>query len=109
MIGGDGLSDVLQEHRLTSSRGRNDECSLPLADRRDDIDDAGRQILSGRILNLELQALIGIERRQVVEMDLVTRLFRILEVDGVALEQREIPFSLLWASDNALNRVPGSQ
>ena len=67
-----------------------------------------RQILSSWILNFELQALVGIERGQVVEMDLVPGLLRVLEVDGVAFKQREIPFSLLGAPDDAFDRIAGS-
>ncbi len=44
----------------------------PLPDRRDDIDDAGGKVLLGRVFDLELQPFIGIKRRQIVEMDLVT-------------------------------------
>ena len=109
MIGGDGLGDVLQEHRLASARWRDDERALPLADRRHNIDDAGRQILSGRILDLELQALVGIERRQIVEMNLVPGLFRIFEVDRIALEQGEVPFPFLRTADDALDRIAGPE
>ncbi len=109
MIGGDRLGDVLQEHRLSGAGRRDNERALPLADRRDDVDDARREILSGRILDFELQTLVGIEWRQVIEMDLVPSLFRVLEVDRVAFEQREIPFPLLRAADDALDRVSGSE
>ena len=109
MIGGNRLGNVLQEHRLAGARRRDNQGALALADRRNDIDDARRQILSSRILNFELQALVGIERGQVVEMDLVPGLLRVLEVDRVAFEQREIPFSLLGASDDALDRIAGSE
>ena len=42
----------------------------------------GREILLGRILVLHLQPLVGIERRQVVEVDLVARLLGVLEIDA---------------------------
>src|ERR1700677_3506120 len=42
-------------------------------------------------------------------MDLVPGLFRVLEVYCVAFEQREIPFPLLRASDDAFDRITGSQ
>ena len=42
-------------------------------------------------------------------MDLVPGLLRILEIDRVALEQREIPLPLLGAADDALDRIAGSQ
>ena len=90
MIGGDRLGDVLQQHGLAGARRRDNQGALALADRRDDIDDARRQILAGRVLNLEPQAFVRIERRQIIEMDFVPGRFRIFEIDRVALEQREI-------------------
>src|SRR6202021_997653 len=99
----------LQEHRLSGARRRDNERTLPLTDWRYDVDNARRQILSCRILNFELQALVGIERRQIVEMDLVPGLLRVLEVDCIAFEQREVPFPFLGASDDALDRIAGSE
>ncbi len=83
VIGGHRLGDVLQEHRLARARRRDDQRALSLADRRNDIDDARRQILSSRILHFELQALVGIERRQIIEVDLMSGLLRVFEVDFV--------------------------
>jgi len=56
-----------------------------------------------------LQPLFGIERRQVVEVDLVARLLRVFEVDRVDLEQREITFTFLRRADVAFDRVAGAQ
>ena len=42
-------------------------------------------------------------------MDLVPRLFRVFEVDRVALEQSEIALALLRAADDAFDRVAGAQ
>ena len=82
MIGGDRVRDVLQQHRLAGARRRHDQRALALADRRHDVDDARREILLGRILVLHLQPLVGIERRQVVEIDLVAGLLGVLEIDA---------------------------
>ena len=71
VIVGDRVGDVLQQHRLAGTRRRHDQRALAFADRRDDVDDAGGEILFGRILEFHLQPLVGIERRQVVEVDLV--------------------------------------
>ncbi len=92
MVGGDGVGDLLQKHRLAGARRRHDQPALALADRRDDIDDARRKILLGGILVLHAQPLVRIERRQVVEIDLVAGFFRVFEVDGVDLEKGEIAF-----------------
>ena len=69
----------------------------------------GEKSFLRRIGDLELEALVGIERRQVVEMDLVPDLLRILEIDGVDLEQGEIALALLGAADRAVDRVAGAQ
>ena len=63
----------------------------------------------GRVLDLHLEPLVGIERRQVVEVDLVARLVRVLEIDRVDLEQREIALAFLRAADLAFDRVAGPQ
>ena len=52
-----------------------------------------RYILGRRVLDLHLQTRRRIKRRQVVEVDLVTDLFGIVEIDGVDLEKREIAVS----------------
>ena len=98
MVGGDRMGDVLQQHRLAGARRRDDQRALALADRRHDVDDARRKVLLGRILVLHLEPLVGIERREVVEVDLVAGLLRVLEIDGVDLEQREVALAVLRRS-----------
>ena len=109
VVGRDRVGDVLQQHRLAGARRRDDQGALAFAHRRHDVDDAGGEILDGRILDLELQPLRGIERREVVEVDLVLRRFRVLEVDLADLEQREVALALLGGADLALDRVAGAQ
>ena len=75
MVGRDRVRDVLQQHRLAGARRRYDQRALALADRRHDVDDARAEILDGRIFDLHLQPLRRIERRQVIEVDLVLRRF----------------------------------
>ncbi len=109
MIGGDRLRDILQKHRLAGARRRDDQGALALADRRDDIDDARRQILLGRIVDFESQPLIGIERRQIVEMNLVADFLRVLEIDRIDLEQREIALAFFRTADQAFHRIARAQ
>ena len=87
MVVRDRLGDRLQHHGLAGERRGDDKSALAFADRRDQIDDAGGQVL---VIVFELDALFGIERRQVVEQDLVARLFGVLVVDRFDLEQREV-------------------
>src|SRR5207302_2756273 len=95
--------------RLAGARWRDDERALPLAERRDEIDNACRQILLGRIVELEIDLLVRVERRQIVEIDAVTQLVGLVEIDLVDLEQREIALAILGRPDLALDRVSGAQ
>ena len=109
MIVRDRVGDVLQQHRLAGARRRHDQRALAFADRRNDVDDASREILLGRILEFHLQPLVGIERRQIVEIDLVACLFRILEVERIHLEQSEVAFAFLRAADMPVDGIAGAQ
>jgi hypothetical protein len=109
VIGLDRMRDVLQQHRLARPRRRHDQRTLAFADRGHQVDDPGRAILDRRILDFHLQALIGIERREVVEGDLVLGARRFLEVDLRDVGQREIALVLARGHDHALDGIAGSQ
>ena len=81
----------------------------PLPIGRDDVDNPCRKVLSGRVFELEPEPLIGKQRRQIVEIDLVLGLFRVLEIQRVDLEQREIAFAFLRAADVAFDGVAGAK
>src|SRR5262245_62433181 len=106
MVPGDGVCDVLQQHRLAGSWWRDDKGALSFADRGHQVEDAGRQILG---LGLHPDLLLRIERRQVVEEDAVSREFRRLEVYSLDFDQREIAFTFLWRTDLARDGVAGAQ
>jgi hypothetical protein len=57
----------------------------------------------------ELEPLVGIERRQVVEEDLVARFLGRLEVDGVDFDEREVALAFLGRADLAGDGVAGAQ
>ncbi len=103
------MGDVLQEHRLAGARRRHDQPALALADRRHDVDHPAGIVLAGRIRDFHLEPLVGIERRQIVEMDLVALLVGVLEIDGVDLEQGEIALAVLRAPDLAFDGVAGAE
>jgi hypothetical protein len=109
MIVRDRVRDVLQQHGLAGARRRDDERALALADRCDNVDDARGKILLGRILVFHLQPLVRIERRQVVEVDLMAGFFRVLEIERVDLEQSEVTLALLGAADVAVDGVARAQ
>ena len=95
MVGRDRVGDVLEQNGLAGARRRDDQCALAFAERRDDVDDAGREILDRRVFDFELQPLRRIERRQVVEVALVLGLLGILEIDVRDLQQGEVAFAVL--------------
>ena len=109
MIGRDRMRDVLHQHGLAGARRRHDQGALALADRGDDVDNPCRKVLSGGVFELEPEALIGKQRRQIVEIDLVLGLFRVLEIQRVDLQQREIAFAFFRAADMAFDGIAGAK
>src|SRR3954447_21688275 len=85
-----GVGDVLEEHRLTGTRRRHDQTALTLADRSEQVHHATGVVFTR---GFKLQPVGRIQRRQVVEEDLVPRLLRRLKVDSVHLDEREVPFA----------------
>src|SRR5450755_2676280 len=104
MIRSDRVGHVLQQHGLASARRRNDQAALAFAEGCEQVHDAGAGVLTG---GLELQALLRIQRRQVVEQDLVAGLVRRFEVDGFDLDQREIFFAFVWRTYLAADSIAG--
>ena len=94
---------------LPVARRGDDQRALALALRRDDVDHARRLVLDRRIERVERQLLVGIERRQVVEIDAVADGLGIVEIDRTELGQREIALAFLGAADLAFDRVAGAQ
>ena len=58
---------------------------------------------------LKFDPLLGIERSQIVEQDLVARLFRLFVVDRFNLEQCEVPLTLLGRSNQTRDDIAGAQ
>ena len=106
MIGGDGVGDALQQHRFAGARRRDDQAALALADGRQQIHHAAGEVVAH---GFELETLVRIERRQVVEEDLVARFLGRLEVDGVDFDQREVTLAFLGRADLAGDGVAGAQ
>ena len=68
-----------------------------------------REMLGRRAFDLHLEPFVGIERRQIVEMALVSDLLRILEIDRVDLKKGEIALAFLRTADRTLHCVAGLQ
>ena len=85
----DRLGDRLHDRGLAGLRRRHDDAALALADRRHEIDDAGGHVRRvARVL--ERQALVGEQRREVLEVRTTLGQFRIAAVDRVHLEQARV-------------------
>ena len=101
--------DVLEHHRLADARRRDDQRALALALRRDDVDHPRRLVLDRRIVRVERQLALGIERREIVEIDAVADHVGIVEIDRDQPGQREIALAVLGPADLAFDRVAGAQ
>ncbi len=73
---------------------------------RQQVHDAGADVFAHR---LQLDPLLRIQRREVVEEDLVARLFGRFEVDRFDLDQREILFAFMRRTNLAADGVAGLQ
>ena len=109
VVARDGLGDVLEQHRLAGLGRRHDEAALALPDRRREVDDPGGEILGAAVALLQGEAGLGKERGQVLEEDLVAGVLRLVQVELVHLEQREVPLAVLRRADLAGDSVPGAK
>jgi hypothetical protein len=106
MVRRDRMGDVLQQYCLTGSRWGNNQTALPFAERCHEIDHTRRQILRCRDIEFHLEAFVWIERRQVVEVNLVADLLRVVEINCVDLQKREISLAFLRAADRPFDSIP---
>src|SRR5258706_2080578 len=106
MVGGNRVGDALQQHRLTGTRRRHDETALPFADGRKQIHHAAGEILPG---SFQAQALVGIERREIAEEDLVARFLRRFKIDGVDFDEREVTLALFRRPDLSGDSITGAK
>jgi len=109
MVVGDRLGHVLQQHGLTRARRRDDQCALAFALRADQVDHASRLVLDRRVERVEPQALVGIKRGQVVEVDAVTNSVRIVEIDLDQAVDRKIALAIFRCANFAFNRITRTQ
>ncbi len=102
MVRRNAVRDRLQQHRLAGTRRSHDQSTLSLAHWGQQVHHATGDVLAHR---LHLYPLLGIERCQVIEQDLVARLFRRLKVDRLDLDQREVLFALMRRAHIATDRI----
>ena len=106
VVGDDRIGDLLHEHGLAGPRRGDDQATLPLAERRGDVQHPHAQVVRG---GLQVDLLFRVQRRQVDEGGFVLGRFRWLVVDRIDLEQGEVPFVVLGGTHLALDGVPGAQ
>ncbi len=106
MVGRNRVGDVLQQHGFAGAWRGDDKTALALADGDQHVHDAGAHVVAH---GLQLEALLRIKRRQVVEENLVAGLVGRLEVDGLDLDQRKVFFSLVGRPHLAADGIAGLQ
>ncbi len=79
VVRGDGGCDVLQHRGLAGLRRADDQAALALADGAHEVDDASRD---GVLAVLHMEALVGVDRREVAEAHPVAALLDGRSVDG---------------------------
>ena len=109
MVVGDAGGNVLQQHGLAGLRRRDDEATLALAERRAEVDDPGGHVLGAAVAALELQARSGVQRREVLEQNLVASAFRHVEVDLAHLGEGEIALAFLRRTDETRQAIARAQ
>ena len=106
VVGGDGIGDLLHEDGLAGAGRGHDQAALPFADGDQQVHDAGGDVA---VRGLHLDALPRVDRRQVVEEDLVRLDLRRFEVDVLDLQQGKVALAFLGRADLAGDRVAGAQ
>ncbi len=84
----------------------DDQAALALADRSREVDDPRGH---GAGLALETEAVVRVDRRQVLEVPAAARLFRRFAVDAVDLQQRRVLLGLLRRAHLALDHVAAAK
>ena len=106
MVDRDRVGDVLEQRRLTGFGRRDDQRALALADRREEIDDARREL---RRANFEFEALLRIDRRALFERAAALDRLGVEIVDFVDADQPVVLFALFRPADLALDHVAAAQ
>src|SRR5690606_10289535 len=101
VVVGDRVGDRLHDHGLAGLRRGHDQTALALADRRHEVDDPRGQ--HARV-GLQAQAVLRVERGELVELRAAAAVFGRHAVDGVEADQRVellAPLAFLGLADRA--------
>ena len=103
VVSGNGVGDVFQQDGLTGLGLGHDEAALSLANRGEEIDDAGGQVAA--LMPGEVDLLVGEHRGEVVERNTVADVVGIAAVDFLDLGEREVLLAALGRADGAIDGV----
>ena len=106
VVDGDGVGQLLEDRGLAGLRRRDDEAALALAEGAQQVHDARRRVV---LVGLEAQALLGVQRRELLEHGALARGVRVHAVDAVDLEQRVVLLVVLGLADLAGDLVAAAQ
>jgi hypothetical protein len=106
VILGDRVGDLLENDGLAGLGRRHDETALAESHRREQVHHAGRQV---PVLPFEANPPIRVSRPEVVEPDPVLRLLRIVEVDLLDFQERQVALALLGRPHLPEDRVTGPE
>ena len=106
VVGGERVGDALQDHGLAGLGRGHDELALAFADGDDQVDHAAGHLVLG---GFQQEALVGMQRGEVIEKRAVADLLYLETVDGLHLQQSEEPFAVLGRADKAVHRVAFAQ
>src|SRR4051812_2641448 len=102
VIGGDTISDRLEQQRLAGLGRRHNQAALAASDRRYQIDQARREHIR---LGLQLDLLIWENRRQLVERRALAGRLGVHAVDQLDAQEREVALALLWRPNLAPDSI----
>src|SRR5680860_164594 len=109
VIAGDRLSNALHQYGFTGLGWRYNQTTLAFTNGRNQVQHAGRQVLSTAVTGLQLHALIGEQRRQVFKQDLVASVVRFIKVNLVNFQQGKVTLTVFRWADLACNGIAGAQ
>jgi hypothetical protein len=98
VVGGDRVGDLLHDRRLARLGGRHDHASLALADGGDQVDDALRDLARG-VRQLQVEPILRVQRRQLLEPLPADDLFRRHAIDLIDPDQRLVLLPFLGPPD----------
>ncbi len=102
----DAVGNALQQHGLTGPGRRHNQPALAEADGRQQVHDPRGVVFR---IGFQVDLVFRVQRRQVVEKDLLPGHFRIFIVDRLHLQQGEVALGFLGLADLPGNGVTGPE